>query len=122
MAGQQQLAAGLRGGLSGSLEPRRRQALVLDGDLPRDSLSVRTARGDMSLERFGLPRVLEDIDPVLLEDRPMNTAVAYAISAFIVGFGLWILVAGLSSSAPGLWACVALIPILIGLISAFGPK
>jgi hypothetical protein len=52
----------------------------------------------------------------------MDTAIAYAISAFIVGFGLWILVAGLSFSAPALWACVALIPIAIGLVSAFGPK
>ena len=51
----------------------------------------------------------------------MNTAVAYAISAFIVGFGLWILIAGLSSSAPVFWACVAIIPIAIGLLSAFGP-
>ena len=52
----------------------------------------------------------------------MDTAIAYAISAFIVGFGLWILVAGQSSSAPALWACVALIPIAVGLVSAFGPK
>jgi hypothetical protein len=29
----------------------------------------------------------------------MEKAVVYAISAFIVGFGLWILVAGLSSGA-----------------------
>lgn len=51
----------------------------------------------------------------------MNTALAYAISASIVGFGLWILVAGLTSSAPVLWGCVALIPVAIGLLSAFGP-
>jgi hypothetical protein len=50
----------------------------------------------------------------------MDQAAAYAISAFIVGFGLWILVLGLSSSAPALWACVALIPVAIGLLSAFG--
>jgi hypothetical protein len=55
-------------------------------------------------------------------DRPMDKAFAYAISAFIVGFGLWILIAGLSSTAPALWAFVALIPILIGLWSAFGPS
>lgn len=52
----------------------------------------------------------------------MNAAVAYAISVFIVLFGVGILVAGLSSSAPAFWACVALIPIVIGLASAFGPK
>ena len=52
----------------------------------------------------------------------MDRAIAYAISAFIVGFGLWILIAGLSSTAPALWAFVALIPIVIGLFSAFGPS
>jgi hypothetical protein len=50
----------------------------------------------------------------------MDKAAAYAISALIVGFGVWILVAGLGSSAPVLWICVALIPIAIGLLSAFG--
>jgi hypothetical protein len=50
----------------------------------------------------------------------MEKAAAYAISAFLVGFGLWILIAGLSSNAPALWICAALIPIAIGLISAFG--
>jgi lysylphosphatidylglycerol synthetase-like protein (DUF2156 family) len=48
-------------------------------------------------------------------------AAAYAISALIVGFGLWILIAGLSSSAPAIWICAALIPIAVGLVSAFGP-
>jgi hypothetical protein len=38
-----------------------------------------------------------------------------------VGFGLWILIVGLSSSAPALWACASLVPIVIGLLSAFGP-
>jgi hypothetical protein len=52
----------------------------------------------------------------------MDKALAYVISAFIVGFGLWILIAGLSSAAPPLWAFVALIPIVIGLLSAFGPS
>jgi hypothetical protein len=52
----------------------------------------------------------------------MDKALAYAISALIVGFGLWILIAGLSSAAPALWAFVALIPIVIGLFSAFGPN
>jgi len=50
----------------------------------------------------------------------MEKAAAYAISAFIVGFGLWILIAGLSSSVPALWICAALIPIAVGLLSAFG--
>ena len=51
----------------------------------------------------------------------MEKAAAYAISAFIV-FGLWILIAGLglSSSVPALWICAALIPIAVGLLSAFG--
>ncbi|MET4384517.1 lysylphosphatidylglycerol synthetase-like protein (DUF2156 family) [Bradyrhizobium sp. F1.4.3] len=51
----------------------------------------------------------------------MDKSLAYAISAFIVGFGLWVLVTGLSSSAPALWVCAALIPIAIGLVSTFGP-
>ena len=51
----------------------------------------------------------------------MEKVAAYAISALIVGFGLWILIAGLSSSTPALWICAALIPIAVGLISAFGP-
>ena len=50
----------------------------------------------------------------------MEKAAAYAISAIIVGFGLWILIAGLSSSVPALWICAALIPIAVGLLSAFG--
>jgi len=52
----------------------------------------------------------------------MDKALAYAISALIVGFGVWIFVAGLSSTAPALCAVTALIPIVIGLLSAFGPK
>jgi hypothetical protein len=52
----------------------------------------------------------------------MEKALAYAVSAIIVGFGLWILIAGLNSSAPALWICAALIPITIGLLSAFGPN
>lgn len=50
----------------------------------------------------------------------MAKATAYAISAFIFGFGLLILYAGLSSSTPAL-IFAALIPIAVGLISAFGP-
>jgi hypothetical protein len=50
-----------------------------------------------------------------------KAAAYYAISALIVGFGLWILIAGLSSSAPAIWICAALIPIAVGLVSAFGP-
>jgi len=49
----------------------------------------------------------------------MDKAAAYAISALIVGFGVWILIAGLSSSAPALWICIALIPIAVGAWSAF---
>jgi hypothetical protein len=52
----------------------------------------------------------------------MDKALAYAISAGIVGFGVWVLVVGLSSSTPALWAGVAFIPIAIGLASAFAPK
>jgi len=49
----------------------------------------------------------------------MEKALAYAISVGIIGFGAWVLVAGLSSSVPAFWAC-ALIPIAIGLWSACG--
>jgi hypothetical protein len=59
----------------------------------------------------------DDFDPGFAY---MEKAAAYAISAIIVGFGLWILIAGLSSSAPALWICAAVIPITIGLLSAFG--
>ena len=52
----------------------------------------------------------------------VDKAIAYAISAFIVGFGLWILVGGLNLSTPGLWSGAALVPIAIGLASAFGPS
>ncbi|MGY0571492.1 hypothetical protein ACTGJ9_010880 [Bradyrhizobium sp. RDM12] len=51
----------------------------------------------------------------------MDKVLAYAISAFIVGFGLWILIVGLHSSTPAFLACIALIPIAIGLASAVGP-
>jgi hypothetical protein len=49
----------------------------------------------------------------------MDKAAAYAISALIVGFGVCILVAGLSSNAPVLWISVAFVPIAIGLWSVF---
>jgi hypothetical protein len=42
--------------------------------------------------------------------------------SFDRGFGLWILVAGLSSAAFPLWAFVGLIPIVVGLLSGFGPS
>lgn len=51
----------------------------------------------------------------------MDKAVAYAISALLLGFGAWILVVGLSSSSPALWTLVALVPITIGIVSAVGP-
>ncbi|MEK9284379.1 MULTISPECIES: hypothetical protein [unclassified Bradyrhizobium] len=50
----------------------------------------------------------------------MDRTIAYAISVFIVVFGVGILVAGLSSSSPALWVCVAVIPVAIGLISLLG--
>ncbi|WP_271581101.1 hypothetical protein [Bradyrhizobium sp. CCBAU 45389] len=51
----------------------------------------------------------------------MEKTIAYAIAVLLVGFGAWILIAGLSSSSPVLWTVVALVPITIGLVSAFGP-
>lgn len=51
----------------------------------------------------------------------MEKAVAYAISALLVGFGVWILIVGVASSSPALWTVVALVPITIGIVSAFGP-
>jgi hypothetical protein len=73
------------------------------------------------LERFGPWQVVAAaIDPGFAFGSSMDKAAAYAISALIVGFGVWILIAGLNSSAPALWICVALIPIAIGLWSAFG--
>jgi hypothetical protein len=72
------------------------------------------------LERFGPKQVVAAaIDPGLTFGSSMDKAAAYAISALIVGFGVWILIAGLSSSAPALWICLALIPIAIGLSSGF---
>jgi hypothetical protein len=50
----------------------------------------------------------------------METALAYLISVGIIGFGAWILVAGLGSNAPAVWACLALMPMAIGLVSFFG--
>jgi len=58
--------------------------------------------------------------PSVAFDFSMHKAVAYGISALIVGFGPWILFAGLSTVSPLLWAFVALIP--TGLLSAFGPS
>jgi hypothetical protein len=50
----------------------------------------------------------------------MEEALAYTISAAIVGFGIWVFVDGLRSGAPIALACAALIPVAIGLVSAFG--
>jgi hypothetical protein len=50
----------------------------------------------------------------------MEKTLAYLISAGIIGFGIWIFIAGLHSGAPALWTCVALIPAAIGLLSALG--
>jgi hypothetical protein len=52
----------------------------------------------------------------------METALAYLISVGIAGFGAWVLVAGLSSSAPIVWTCLALMPITVGLVSLFGER
>ncbi|MDH2350543.1 hypothetical protein QCM80_07665 [Bradyrhizobium sp. SSUT112] len=48
----------------------------------------------------------------------MEKAVAYAISFGIIGFGACILVAGLYSSAPAFWFCVAFVPVAVGVWSA----
>jgi hypothetical protein len=52
----------------------------------------------------------------------MDKAAAYTISAGIVAFGVWIAIFGLSTRTPILWECVALIPVTIGLLSAFGDR
>jgi hypothetical protein len=70
-------------------------------------------------ERFAR-RELDLNDPGFAVGSNMDKVAAHAISAFIVGFGLWILVAGLSSSS-ALLICAALIPIAVGLVSAVGP-
>ena len=55
-------------------------------------------------------------------ERPMNKVFAYGISTIIVCFGLSMLIVDLSSTAPAaLWVITALIPIAIGILSAFGP-
>lgn len=61
------------------------------------------------------------IHPVFLVDQTMEKALAYALSAALVGFGVLIFFAGLSSNSPALWTIVALVPITIGIVSAFGP-
>jgi hypothetical protein len=52
----------------------------------------------------------------------MDKALPFAISALIVGFGCGIFVAGLSSTAAAFWTLTAIIPNVIGLPSALGPK
>jgi hypothetical protein len=49
----------------------------------------------------------------------MEKAIAFAISAGIACFGAWILVAALYSNTP-VAVCLALLPVAIGLMSAFG--
>lgn len=49
----------------------------------------------------------------------MDQAVAYAIS-FIVVLGVGILIAGIGSSSPALWTCLAVGLISTDLVSAFG--
>jgi len=67
-----------------------------------------------------VPIVTTHHRPIVWLGRPMEKTLAYAISFVIIGFGAWIFVAGLYSAAPASWALVALIPIAIGLLSAFG--
>lgn len=45
----------------------------------------------------------------------MDQAVAYAISFIVV-----LLIAGIGSSSPALWTCLAVVLISIDLVSAFG--
>ena len=52
----------------------------------------------------------------------MDKALAFGVSGLILGFGIWISIAGQSSASPLLWDLVALVPMVIGLLSAFGPK
>jgi hypothetical protein len=52
----------------------------------------------------------------------MDKALAYGISGLIVRFGIWISIVGQGSASPFLWDLVALIPMVIGLLSAFSPK
>ena len=67
-------------------------------------------------------RVQEASRSYVALERPMNKAFAYGISALIVGFGLSMLIADLDSTAlAALWVITALIPIAIGILSAFGP-
>jgi len=68
-------------------------------------------------ERFARPGVEWRPNPRFA----MHRAVAYAISTVIVLLGVWIIAAGVSSGSPVLWIVVGLVPIVIGLVSAFGP-
>ena len=52
----------------------------------------------------------------------METMAAYAVSFFIAGFGISILIAALGSGAPILWTCAAMLPLAVGLLSALGPS
>lgn len=66
------------------------------------------------------PKLEPDNDPLFLFDQPMEKALAYLISAGIIGFGGVAFVAGLGSEASAFWTCAALIPVAIGLLSTFG--
>ncbi|WP_334362507.1 hypothetical protein [Bradyrhizobium sp. AZCC 1578] len=90
---------------------------LIEAGKPFNEVDIRPAHAGT----FELAESRRGVDPAFAVGSNMEKAAAYAISAFIVGFGLWILIAGLSSSAPALWICAGLIPIVIGLISAFGP-
>jgi hypothetical protein len=57
-----------------------------------------------------------------MSPRPMDKALGYGVSGLIVGFGIWISVVGQGSASPLLWDLIALVPMVIGLASAFSPK
>jgi hypothetical protein len=105
--------------------PRHRLAILIAARFP-PRLSRYTQRrcractrgGGASARRNVWPRPESNGEKSAL--RSMDKTIAYAISVLIIVFGVGILVTGLSSSSPVLWTCVAIIPIAIGLLSAFG--
>ena len=50
----------------------------------------------------------------------MEGALAYMVSAVLVGFGIWVFVDGMHSVAPIFTTFAALTTVTIGLVSAFG--
>ena len=71
---------------------------------------LRSHRNNIARYRRLLKTKLTNLDRQFIERRLSVAAGFRALGA--VGFGLWILIAGLSSSAPAvLWALAAVIPI-----------